>query len=130
MNIKVEDTLACIREGIEGYKERDEIEYKLSSVEAAYLKKEMIILNYQQLLEKLEIQLIKVQEALEGSTKREIEQLEIIGDLKELQLLQEQKKESENKEPNVEGEGEKDGEGKCDNCGNLFKENELLKQHN
>eukprot|EP00347_Sterkiella_histriomuscorum_P007564 403348432 len=89
----------------------------LDIVEQTVTSQHQIIVNYEELVKKLEVQLVQCQGALDESTKREIEQIGLIMEFKMTQAM---------KDGDDEDEHDKD----CETCDAYEKENQLLHQQN
>ncbi|CDW78163.1 UNKNOWN [Stylonychia lemnae] len=89
----------------------------LDIVEQTVTSQHQIILNYEELVKKLENQLITCQQALDESTKREIEQIGLIMEMKMASAK-------------AHLDGGKDSDQECETCEAYEQENKLLTQQN
>lgn len=89
----------------------------LDIVESTIDSQHQIIMNYEELVKKLENQIIQCQQALDESTKREIDQIKLIMELK-LQLASQGQDDDE------------EGQKPCSLCKDIVEENQLLMKQN
>ena len=108
--------IACVRKETHGDEEKvGLVNSYLDIVEQTVQSQHQIITNYEELVKKLELQITQCQIALDESTKREIEQISLIMELKLA---------------NATKDADEDDDKECETCQAYEKENELLTEQN